>query len=117
MSTFLGASQHLTAEDLDPQQIRDAAILYLEGYLWDPEQPRAAMECAIDIARDAGRKVAFTLSDSFCVGRHRDEFLKLIDSGRVDILFANERRSRAWPGRRISMTQSPPFRTRCRSWW
>lgn len=90
MSTFLGASQHLSVEDLDQQQIRDAAILYLEGYLWDPEQPRAAMERAMDIAHEAGRKVAFTLSDSFCVERHREGFLALIDSGRVDILFANE---------------------------
>jgi sugar/nucleoside kinase (ribokinase family) len=90
MNTFLGASQHLTTAGLDEQQIRDAAILYLEGYLWDPEQPRAAMERAIDVAREAGRKVAFSLSDSFCIARHRDGFLGLIDSGRVDILFANE---------------------------
>ena len=71
-------------------QVRSAAILYLEGYLWDPETPRAAMERAIDIAREAGRKVAFTLSDSFCIDRHRDGFNGLIDSGRIDILFANE---------------------------
>ena len=90
MNTFLGASQGLPAAALDEQQIRDSAILYLEGYLWDPEEPRAAMERAIDVARDAGRKVAFTVSDSFCISRHRDGFLKLIDEGRVDILFANE---------------------------
>lgn len=90
MNTFLGASQSLPATAIDEQQIRDAAILYLEGYLWDPEQPRAAMEKAIDIARGAGRKVAFTLSDSFCISRHRDGFLKLIEDGRIDILFANE---------------------------
>jgi sugar/nucleoside kinase (ribokinase family) len=90
MNTFLGAAQHLPAGALDPKQIEDAAILYLEGYLWDPEVPRAAMTQAIEIARAAGRKVAFTLSDSFCVDRHRDGFLRLIDGGFVDILFANE---------------------------
>ena len=90
MNTFLGAAQLLTPEAIDAAQVRDSAILYLEGYLWDPETPRAAMELAIDIAREAGRKVAFTLSDSFCVGRHRDGFNALIDSGRLDILFANE---------------------------
>jgi len=90
MNTFLGAAQNLTVEALDEEQVRQSAILYLEGYLWDPERPRAAMERAIDVARAAGRKVAFTLSDSFCVDRHRDGFNALIDSGRLDILFANE---------------------------
>lgn len=90
MNTFLGAAQHLHTGALDEEQVRSAAILYLEGYLWDPETPRAAMERAIDIARGAGRKVAFTLSDSFCIARHRDGFNALIDSGRIDILFANE---------------------------
>lgn len=90
MNTFLGAAQNLGVETLDEDQVRNAAILYLEGYLWDPERPRAAMERAIDVAREAGGKVAFTLSDSFCVDRHRDGFNRLIDSGRVDILFANE---------------------------
>lgn len=90
MSTFLGAAQHLPVTALDHQQIRDSAILYLEGYLWDPEQPRFAMIKAIDVARSAGRLVAFTLSDSFCIDRHRDGFNQLIDDGKVDILFANE---------------------------
>jgi sugar/nucleoside kinase (ribokinase family) len=90
MNTFLGAAQHLPPRALDEEQVRSAAILYLEGYLWDPAEPRAAMERAIEIARAAGRKVAFTLSDSFCIARHRDGFNELIDSGRVDILFANE---------------------------
>ena len=90
MNTFLGAAQHLPAEAIDPKQIEDAAILYLEGYLWDPEVPRRAMTQAIEIARGAGRKVAFTLSDSFCVDRHREGFLQLIHRGFVDILFANE---------------------------
>ena len=90
MNTFLGAAQHLPAGAIDPKQIEDAAILYLEGYLWDPEVPRRAMTQAIEIARAAGRKVAFTLSDSFCVDRHRDGFLRLIESGFIDLLFANE---------------------------
>ena len=90
MNTFLGAAQNLTVDALDEDQVRRARIVYLEGYLWDPETPRAAMEQAIDIARAAGNKVAFTLSDSFCVERHRDGFNALIDSGRLDILFANE---------------------------
>ncbi len=90
MNTFLGASQFLPAGALDPKQVEDAAILYLEGYLWDPEEPRAAMQRAIEIARGAGRKVAFTLSDTFCISRHRDGFLGLIDGGQIDILFANE---------------------------
>jgi sugar/nucleoside kinase (ribokinase family) len=90
MNTFLGAAQHLNVEALDEAQVRRAAIVYLEGYLWDPETPRAAMERAIDVSRAAGNKVAFTLSDSFCVERHRDGFNALIDSGRLDILFANE---------------------------
>ncbi|MEM8695898.1 MAG: adenosine kinase [Pseudomonadota bacterium] len=90
MNTFLGASQHLPASALDTDLIESAAILYLEGYLWDPEDPRAAMDRAIDIARNAGRRVAFTLSDGFCVDRHRGDFLQLLDAGRIDILFANE---------------------------
>jgi sugar/nucleoside kinase (ribokinase family) len=90
MNTFLGAAQLLTPEAIDEAQVKDAAILYLEGYLWDPETPRAAMERAIDLAHGAGRKVAFTLSDAFCVDRHRGGFNALIDSGRLDILFANE---------------------------
>jgi sugar/nucleoside kinase (ribokinase family) len=90
MNTFLGAAQNLSREALDEAQLKRAGILYLEGYLWDPEVPRAAMERAIDIVRDAGGTVAFTLSDSFCIERHRDSFNALIDSGRLDILFANE---------------------------
>ena len=90
MNTFLGASQFLPEAALDRALIADAAILYLEGYLWDPEEPRAAMRAAIEIARKAGRKVAFTLSDVFCISRHGDDFRQLIADGLVDILFANE---------------------------
>ena len=90
MNTFLGAAQHLPPTALDEAQIASSAILYLEGYLWDPETPRYAMVRAIKVAREAGRKVAFTLSDTFCIDRHRDGFNELIDGGRIDILFANE---------------------------
>jgi len=98
MNTFLGAAQMLEAGSVDLARVEDAAILYLEGYLWDPAAPRAAMEAAIDAARGAGRKVAFTLSDTFCVDRHRDGFWTLIDDGRVDILFANEAELAAMTG-------------------
>lgn len=90
MNTYLGASQFLPESALDRDLIADGAILYLEGYLWDPEEPRAAMRAAIDIAHAAGRKVAFTLSDTFCISRHRADFVKLIENGDIDILFANE---------------------------
>jgi sugar/nucleoside kinase (ribokinase family) len=98
MNTFLGAAQHLPASALDEQQIAAAAILYLEGYLWDPETPRYAMIRAIEIAREAGSKVAFTLSDTFCIDRHRDGFNALIEGGRIDILFANEAEIQALAG-------------------
>ncbi|HEY0623510.1 adenosine kinase [Sphingomonas sp.] len=90
MNTFLGASQFLPEKALDRDLIAGGAILYLEGYLWDPEEPRQAMRAAIDIARGAGRKVAFTLSDVFCISRHGGDFRALIAEGLVDILFANE---------------------------
>jgi sugar/nucleoside kinase (ribokinase family) len=98
MNTFLGAAQHLPAAALDEEQIRNSAILYLEGYLWDPETPRSAMVRAIAVAREAGRKVAFTLSDTFCVDRHRDGFKRLLDERRIDILFANQAEIEALAG-------------------
>ena len=98
MNTFLGAAQHLPKSALDEAQIRDSAILYLEGYLWDPETPRYAMVRAIEVARGAARKVAFTLSDMFCVDRHRDGFNALLDSRRIDILFANQAEVEALAG-------------------
>jgi len=90
MNTFLGASQFLPAQVVDAGLIADAAILYLEGYLWDPEEPRAAMRAAIDAARGAGRKVAFTLSDAFVIDRHREDFRALMRDGLIDIMFAND---------------------------
>ncbi len=90
MNTFLGAGQYLPAAALDEDLIASGAILYLEGYLWDPEEPRRAMRRAIEVARDAGRKVAFTASESFVIDRHGDDFRAMIDDGVIDILFVNE---------------------------
>jgi sugar/nucleoside kinase (ribokinase family) len=98
MNTFLGASQHLPATALDEEAIGGAGILYLEGYLWDPEEPRAAMRRAIETARAAGRKVAFTLSDTFVIDRYGDDFRALIAEGLIDILFANEHELAALTG-------------------
>lgn len=90
MNTFLGASQYLPASALDTGTIASAKVLYLEGYLWDPEEPRAAMRQAIETARAAGRQVALTLSDAFVIARHGEDFRALIADGLIDILFANE---------------------------
>lgn len=98
MNTFLGASQFLPAAALDVDLIASARVLYLEGYLWDPEEPRAAMRRAISAAQDAGRRVAFTLSDTFVIDRHGDDFRALIEAGEIQILFANEHELAALTG-------------------
>ncbi|HRK23362.1 MAG TPA: adenosine kinase [Beijerinckiaceae bacterium] len=90
MCTYLGACQNLTEADIDQATVKAASITYLEGYLWDPPAAKAAFRKAAAIAHSVGRDVALTLSDSFCVDRYRDEFLDLIRSGTVDLLFANE---------------------------
>ncbi|MDE2470443.1 MAG: adenosine kinase, partial [Bradyrhizobium sp.] len=90
MNTFLGAAQELMPADIDPGQIAAAAIVYLEGYLWDPKSAKEAFVKAATIAHGAGRRVALTLSDSFCVDRYRDEFLDLMRKDTVDLIFANE---------------------------
>ena len=89
MSTFLGVSPELNGEDLDDELIASGKILYLEGYLFDRPEAQAAFHKAGDVARSHGRQVALTLSDGFCVERHRDAFKALLN-GPVDILFANE---------------------------
>ncbi|HET6535787.1 MAG TPA: adenosine kinase [Sphingomicrobium sp.] len=90
MNTFLGAAQMLGPDAIDAAHVAEAKILYLEGYLWDPEAPRQAMMKAMDAARAAATKVAFTLSDSFVVDRHRQGLWSLFEQDRIDILFANE---------------------------
>ncbi len=90
MNTFLGAAQDLHPADIDADVIAASAITYLEGYLWDPRNAKDAFLKAAKIAHDAGRIVALTLSDAFCVDRWRDEFLHLMRSRTVDLIFANE---------------------------
>jgi sugar/nucleoside kinase (ribokinase family) len=89
MNTFLGACVDLTPDDIDEALVASAGITYLEGYLFDPPLAKEAFRKAAKIARGAGRKVALSLSDSFCVHRYKDEFLELI-AEHIDILFANE---------------------------
>ncbi|MFO1190032.1 MAG: adenosine kinase [Alphaproteobacteria bacterium] len=89
MQTYLGAAIELGVEDIDTNLISSASVTYLEGYLWDSPKAREALVKAAHIAHQAGRKVAFTLSDPFCVDRHRDAFRAFV-AHHVDILFANE---------------------------
>ncbi len=95
MNTFLGASQGLGVDDVDAEIIRASGTVYLEGYLFDPPEAMKAFRRAADIAHEAGRKVALSLSDSFCVERHRQDFLDFICSGGVDLVFANEHEAKA----------------------
>ena len=104
MNTYLGACQELTSDDIDPATVEGAAITYLEGYLWDPPKAKDAFRAAIAIAHGAGRKVAMTLSDSFCVDRFRDEFLALMRGGDLDIVFANRHEA-------VSLYQTSDFDT------
>jgi sugar/nucleoside kinase (ribokinase family) len=90
MNTYLGAAQDLHPNDIDPDAIAAAQIIYLEGYLWDPPRAKEAFLKAAKIAHEAERDVALTLSDAFCVDRYRAEFVDLIRGGTVDIVFANE---------------------------
>lgn len=89
MNTYLGASSLLSVDDLDEQTITDSRILYMEGYLYDRDEAKAAFRHAASIAHAAGRMVSLTLSDSFCVDRHRDDFLDLV-ADEVDLLFGND---------------------------
>ncbi len=90
MNTYLGAAQDLHPADIDPELVAASAIIYLEGYLWDPKNAKDAFVKAAKIAHEAKRTVALTLSDAFCVDRWRAEFLHLMRSGTVDLIFANE---------------------------
>jgi sugar/nucleoside kinase (ribokinase family) len=89
MNTFLGISALLSPDDVDGDLVASAGVVYCEGYLWDVDIAKQAIRKAMDIAHGAGRKVALTLSDSFCVDRHRDEWRDLIRE-KVDIVFANQ---------------------------
>ena len=95
MNTYLGAAQDLHPNDIDADAVATAQIIYLEGYLWDPPRAKEAFLKAAKIAHAAERDVALTLSDAFCVDRYRAEFLDLIRSRTVDLVFANERELRS----------------------
>ena len=90
MNTYLGAAQFLPSSSVDEAQVASAKVLLLEGYLWDPAEPRAAMKAAIAMARKAGRQVALGVSAVFCIMNHLSDFRALVDDGDIDILFANE---------------------------
>ena len=94
MNTYLGACRELTPDDIRSEPISDAQILYIEGYLWDAECSKDALRKAMGAARRSDTKIAFTLSDPFCVGRFREEFLQLMKYD-VEILFANEEEIKA----------------------
>jgi len=89
MNTYLGACVNLTVADIDSAVVESAKVTYMEGYLWDRPEAKEAFKRAAAVSRKAGRQTSITLSDSFCVERHRDSFLELIRSG-IDIVFANE---------------------------
>jgi sugar/nucleoside kinase (ribokinase family) len=90
MNTYLGACVELGPEDIDPEIVAASKIIFFEGYLWDPPLAKEAIRLAASIAHEHNRRVAMTLSDPFCVDRYRDEFLELMKTGTVDIVFANE---------------------------
>jgi sugar/nucleoside kinase (ribokinase family) len=89
MNTYLGACMELGPEDVEPEKAKGALVTYFEGYLWDPPRAKDAIRMTAKLAHEAGREVSMTLSDSFCVDRYRDEFLDLMRSGTVDLVFAN----------------------------
>ncbi|MBN9068514.1 MAG: adenosine kinase [Rhizobiales bacterium] len=103
MNTYLGACVELGPDDVEPAKT-DAKVTYFEGYLWDPPRAKEAIRLAAKLTHEAGGEVAMTLSDPFCVDRYRDEFLDLMRSGTVDIVFANQHEL-------ISLYQTPSFET------
>lgn len=90
MNTYLGACVELGPEDVEPEVVAASKVTYFEGYLWDPPRAKEAILECCRIAHENGRETSMTLSDSFCVGRYRQEFLDLMRSGTVDIVFANK---------------------------
>lgn len=89
MNTYLGACVELGPEDIEPDVVADAKVTYFEGYLWDPPRAKDAIRQCAEIAHAHGREMSMTLSDPFCVDRYRDEFLDLMRSGTIDIVFSN----------------------------
>ena len=95
MNTYLGACVELGPEDIEEDKVAGSKVTFFEGYLWDPPRAKDAIRMAADIAHANGRKMSMTLSDPFCVDRYRDEFLDLMRSGAVDIVFANEEEAKS----------------------
>ena len=95
MNTYLGACVEFGPEDVDAQVVAGSQVTYFEGYLWDPPRAKDAIRDCAAIAHENGRRMAMTLSDTFCVDRWRAEFLDLMRSGTVDIVFANEAEAKA----------------------
>ncbi|MBO6507341.1 MAG: adenosine kinase [Roseibium sp.] len=95
MNTYLGACTEFSPSDVDEDVVAASGVTYMEGYLWDPEEAKKAFLKAAEVAHQHGRKVALTLSDSFCVDRYRNEFLSLMSDKVVDLLFANEHELKA----------------------
>jgi sugar/nucleoside kinase (ribokinase family) len=89
MNTYLGACVELGPEDIEADVVADAKVTYFEGYLWDPPRAKDAIRLCAEIGHRHGREMSMTLSDPFCVGRYREEFLDLMRSGTIDIVFAN----------------------------
>lgn len=108
MATFLGCASEIREKDIDENIFKDAAILYLEGYLWDEPKTIMALKKAINLAKKNNVKVAFTLSDSFCVTRHKKDFLELIKND-LDILFANENEIITLTGEEFSLENLNKF--------
>ncbi|MGV2127138.1 adenosine kinase [Agrobacterium vitis] len=95
MNTYLGACVEFGPEDVEPEVVKQAKVTYFEGYLWDPPRAKQAIVDCARIAHEHGREMSMTLSDSFCVHRYRAEFLDLMRSGTVDIVFANRQEALA----------------------
>ena len=108
MSTYLGAATELGPEDVDPDLVARRSVTYLEGYLWDKPRAKEAFRVAMAAAHGAGRRVSLTLSDSFCVERHRDEFRALVDNEWTSLFANQERDPGALPGRRPRARRSRP---------
>lgn len=114
MNTYLGACVELGPEDVEADKARGAKVTYFEGYLWDPPRAKEAIRMTAAHAHAAGREVSMTLSDSFCVARYREEFLDLMRSGTVDIVFANEEELKALYHTRSFEAALAEIRKECR---